>query len=123
MGAPLENASEIVRRMRKTSEALEGRRIPPAAREVVDDFVTLDRLLSNGRSLPMQWRSRRAGREPLTKDGPIVEGVRHGTRYGYNQKCKCGPCRAANRGESKEIINQMLAERGWPLLHERNSHG
>lgn len=116
MGTPLKNSTEIVRRIRKKTRDLEGHRIPPAAQEVIEDFTTLDEMLSSGRALPAQWKSRRAGREPLVEDGDVLEDVTHGRRYAYNKGCRCGPCRAANRGESHEYINQMLRERGWKEL-------
>lgn len=116
MAAPLENSTEIVRRMREKAEALEGRRVTPAAREIVEDFEVLDRMLSSGRQLPIQWKGRRTGREPIAEDGKVLEGVTHGRRYAYNKGCKCGPCRAANRGESRTTINALLSERGWKEL-------
>jgi hypothetical protein len=116
MATPLENSTELVRRMRAKAEALEDRRLPPAAREIVEDFTTLDRMLSAGRRLPIQWKGRRTGREPIVEDGEVLEGVTHGRRYAYNKGCKCGPCRAANRGESVQVINDMLRERGWKEL-------
>lgn len=119
MGKPLENSTEIVRRIRTKTELLKGRKLPVAAVQLVEDFETLDQMLSSGRQLPVQWKSRRVGREPLTEDGDVLDDVTHGRRFAYNKGCHCGPCRAANRGESTEYINTMLAERGWPLLKER----
>lgn len=76
----------------------------------------LDDWLTEGNRLPAQWGRRRVGRVPLEEDGwvnPVLKPSQHGTRYGYNQRCRCIPCRAANRHEDPEVILELKRERGW----------
>jgi hypothetical protein len=65
---------------------------------ILELFTSLDEWISKGGFLPEQWQGdTHAGRPRRTEDGPIVEGVNHGTRRGYNLDCRCLPCTTANR--------------------------
>lgn len=91
-------------------------RVPVAIRSALEEFEALDDWMSNGGRAPAPWRTKRRGRPPLTEDGYFNRDLKmhqHGTRYGYNHGCKCGPCRAANRGEDPAVIMEMKRERGW----------
>jgi hypothetical protein len=90
--------------------------MPPDVREVLTEVTTLDAWLTSGGRTPSQWGHRRVGRTPLTEDGwvnPALTPEQHGRRYGYNQRCRCIPCRAANRHEDPAVILEMKRERGW----------
>lgn len=90
--------------------------VPVYVRSALQEFEALDEWMSNGGRAPADWRTRRRGRPPLTEDGVVNHALKlhqHGTRYGYNHGCKCGPCRAANRGEDPAVIQQMKVERNW----------
>ena len=91
-------------------KARERDRLPGEVVDLLDDLDELDTWIASGKRLPAQWKNRRAGRPPITTDGDLVEGARHGTRNAYNMGCHCRACRAANRGEDPAIIEQLLVD-------------
>jgi hypothetical protein len=114
--SPPYNPTDAVNTIRSEIENTADKRMPPAVREVLAEVTELDRWLSQGNRSPAQWGRRRAGRTPLSEDGwvnPALTPEQHGRRYGYNQHCRCIPCRAANRHEDPQVILAMKRERGW----------
>lgn len=75
--------------------------------DVLTDLVLdLDEWLSKGGFLPDQWNNRR-GRPYRTSDGDIVETAKHGTRGGYNVRCRCMSCTLANRLKRNLTTDEM----------------
>lgn len=110
------NPTEAVNTIREGVAAVDGKRMPPDARNVLEEVTALDDWLSNGGRGPAQWGRRRLGRTPLEEDGwinPALTPEQHGRRYGYNEKCRCLPCRAANRHEDPAVILELKREKGW----------
>lgn len=110
------NPTEAVNAIREGVAAAEGVRMPKHVRTTLEEVAALDEWLADGGRNPAQWGHRRVGRTPLETDGwinPELTKHQHGLRYGYNQKCRCLPCRAANRHEDPAVILEMKKERGW----------
>lgn len=79
--------------------------------QFVAEVESLDDWMSRGGFAPAAWRVS-PGRPRREEDGPILDGVTHGTRTGYNAGCKCLLCTGANRmrrnltdDETKEILS------------------